>query len=197
MLFTGYPPSVDGIANPPIVEDGTAVFNDEPPPSDALPFDTVYVQVMPSTVAGSAKDWHAQIKIAAPMQHIFFTALPSFCCIEPGARFIESHTSFSKTQLVPYRTCVCSKHHISKSFPLSSGKQSLIVLIASSNDTKFLIAPLSRNGRIPCEAIPIQPWGPNYALAFSIHPFLMIESKFNMSFLTDGIKKEQLSIGTR
>ena len=56
MLLTVYPPSVDGTANTPVVEDDTAVLDDAPPPSDAVPFDTVYVQVMPLTVAVSAND---------------------------------------------------------------------------------------------------------------------------------------------
>ena len=54
MLVTGRPPRLEGIAIPPLVDVGTAVCDDEPPPSDASLLDTVYVHVMPSTVAVSA-----------------------------------------------------------------------------------------------------------------------------------------------
>ncbi len=69
ILVTGYPPSADGIVNTPVVDEDTAVLDDAPPPSEAFPFDTVYVQVMPLTLAVLAKDWHAQINITAPIQH--------------------------------------------------------------------------------------------------------------------------------
>ncbi len=55
MLVTGLPPSIEGTTIAPLVEVGTAVEDDEPPPSDALPLETVYVHVMPSTVSVSAQ----------------------------------------------------------------------------------------------------------------------------------------------
>ena len=51
MLVTGQPPSVEGISIAPDVEVGTAGELDDPPPSAALPPETVYVHVIPFTVA--------------------------------------------------------------------------------------------------------------------------------------------------
>ena len=56
MLITGYPPSDDGIVIAPVVAVGTAVADDEPPPIEAVPFDTVYIQVMPFTVSLAANE---------------------------------------------------------------------------------------------------------------------------------------------
>ena len=54
MLVMGLPPSEDGMAIAPVVDVGTAEEYDAPLPSDALPLDTVYVHVMPSTTSVSA-----------------------------------------------------------------------------------------------------------------------------------------------
>ena len=59
MLVTGYPPSDDGIVIAPVVAVGTAVADDEPPPIEAAPFDTLYVQVMPFTVSVAASECNA------------------------------------------------------------------------------------------------------------------------------------------
>ena len=53
MLVTLYPPSVDGIVIAPVVVLGIAGVEIQPTPerTDAAPLTTVYVHVMPSTVA--------------------------------------------------------------------------------------------------------------------------------------------------
>ena len=50
MLVTGCPPSESGIVIAPVVAVGTAVADNDSPPIEAAPFDTVYVQGMPFTV---------------------------------------------------------------------------------------------------------------------------------------------------
>lgn len=56
MYVTGYPPRVEGIVMTPDVEVGTAP--DDPPPTEALPLETVYVHVIPSMVAVAAVTGH-------------------------------------------------------------------------------------------------------------------------------------------
>ena len=47
MPVTGQPPSTEGIDIAPRIEVEIALDDDDPPPRNALPFDTVYVHVMP------------------------------------------------------------------------------------------------------------------------------------------------------
>ena len=78
MLVTGYPPIEEGMFNAPEVDLGTAVLEDEPPPRVASPFETVYVHVMPLTVALSAHAPDAaNITTAAKMDLMMFACFIS------------------------------------------------------------------------------------------------------------------------
>ena len=54
MLVTGQPPKEEGIVIVPPVDLGIAVFDDEPLPTEASPFDMVYVHVIPFMFSESA-----------------------------------------------------------------------------------------------------------------------------------------------
>lgn len=136
---------------------------------------------MPFMVSVSARDWNAQITISTPMQHNLFAVAFIFGCTAYWPLPTELHTSLSRNFCASYRTYVFSRHQFLKSLLLSSGKRSSIFVITSSNASKFFFAPGSRYGRTTGEDIPIPLCGPNNPLAFSIHSFIMIESKFNIS----------------
>ena len=53
MLVTGYPPREGGIVTAPPMEGKTAKGGVELPPSDALPFDTLYIHLTPFTVSAA------------------------------------------------------------------------------------------------------------------------------------------------
>ena len=65
MFITRQPPKVDGMAIEPEVDFGTAVDDDEPPPTLAVPFATLYVHVMPFTISLAATSGIAADRITA------------------------------------------------------------------------------------------------------------------------------------
>ena len=85
MRVTGLPPSVTGIVIVPDVDVTTAGDDELPPPSDASPFETVYVHVMPLTVSVSAKaesdDMHITVNPITSFAHFAFIVSALSCFI--------------------------------------------------------------------------------------------------------------------
>ena len=72
-----------------MVDAGTAVLSDEPPPNVALPFETVYVHITPSTGSVKAHAVIATMDTAAKKQVLHNILLKSFMFTIPFWKTIQ------------------------------------------------------------------------------------------------------------